>query len=979
MSLKTKDDLKSGLKVINGLPHIYKILLLAILTTVFLNISHGYCQPNIWAAESTIPPKTIKPQGGQHMVSVKGVTASQAQKYYERRDDYYSKEGHGEIYGKGAELLDISGTADGELFEKLLLGQSPSGEQLIQSAPNGDHRAALDKTCSAPKSVSLLATIDHRLEDAHKRAVYEALSYAEKNIVQARETIGGITDKVNTGNLIAVQFQHNLSRELDPQLHTHCVIMNMTQKEDGQWRAISNEQFFERKIELGQVYRNALAKIITQELGYSITSDNKGLFEIKGVGKEVIDVFSGRTPQIEAKVAELRELYPNANDQKLREWATLDSRQSKKNVDIETVKQDWSDRLKNLGYTKESLREAAQKASENSKSNTLNANEAIKKAAEILTSQESVFTQGQLLKEAGKLSIGKEDFNDLGKALEQSISDANIINLGNQNLTTMEMLRIESTIVNQVRAGIGNSSPVFDQKTLQDLIQGKESDFLSNGGNGFTLSQRSAIEHILSASDRVIAIQGDAGTGKTFTLGIANDIAEGKTIFRGLAYTGKAVSELESIGIPSSTLHSFLASSDKAVAIIQGKETWIVDEASMVGSRQMNTLLSKAYETDSKVVLIGDTKQLQAVNAGNMFTQLQNRGIVNVAVMDDVIRQANNPDYLNLINEFSSRRIDDAFTRLQAGKLTEINDRDQRLEAITKEYVKGDYTSKILVVSRNTDRNEIISVVRNELRSEDRLSSQEYSLTVRESKGLNPVDKHFSGSYQVGDIVYAQKAGVIGRAGTEARVSSVDQDSHSLNVETSDGSLHKVSLIKDGDKISAYTEKSQSFCEGDKVVFLKNDKLLGVSNGSTGIISRIDEHGTIKAKLSEEKEINFNTKNYPYIDLGYAVTDYKSQGQTAREVLVYTDTARSGSNYNSFYVALSRGKDDLHVFTDDAENLKEQVKVEQEKSSTLNHDLEQLKDHSTDSKDILVHSDQSSHTKESASENLKPSRQMEIE
>jgi ATP-dependent exoDNAse (exonuclease V) alpha subunit len=393
----------------------------------------------------------------------------------------------------------------------------------------------------------------------------------------------------------------------------------------------------------------------------------------------------------------------------------------------------------------------------------------------------------------------------------------------------------------------------------------------------------------------------------------------------------------------------------------------------------MDALFSKAYQTDSKVVLIGDTKQLQAVDAGNMFTQLQNRGIVNVAVMDDVVRQANSPDYLNLINEFSSRRIDDAFTRLQAGKLTEINDRDQRLEAITKEYVKGDYASKILVVSRNTDRNEINSIIRNELRSEDRLSSQEYSLTVRESKGINPVDKHFSGSYQVGDIIYAQKAGVIGRAGTEARVASIDQDSNSLHVETSDGSSHKVSLIKDGDKISAYTEKSQSFGEGDKVVFLKNDKLLGVSNGSTGIISRIGEHGSVKAKLSEDKEIIFNTKNYPYINLGYAVTDYKSQGQTAKEVLVYTDTARSGSNYNSFYVALSRGKDDLHVYTDDAETLKEQVKVEQEKSSTLNHDLEQLKDHSTDSKDISVHSDQSSHAKESSSENLKPSRQMEIE
>jgi conjugative relaxase-like TrwC/TraI family protein len=995
-----KDDLRSRLKVINDLssqrtsskidlankayskylhPCIYRVLLLVILISIFLNFSHDYCQPNIWAVESTIPPKTIKPQGGKNMVSVKGVTASQAKSYYERRDDYYSKEGHGEIYGKGAELLGISGTADGELFEKLLLGQSPSGEQLIQYAPNGEHRGALDTTYSAPKSISLLATQDERLIDAHKRAVHEVLNYAEKNIVQARETIGGITEKVNTGNLVAVLFQHNLSRELDPQVHTHCVILNMTQREDCAWRAISNEQFFDRKIELGQVYRNALAKIITQDLGYAITSDNKGLFEIKGIDKEVLDAFSGRSPQIEVKVSKLRELYPNANEQKLREWATLDSRQAKKDVDIETVQQDWSDRLHNLGYTKEALVDAAKKAAEKSFSNTLDANEAIKKAAEILTSQESVFTQGQLLKEAGKLSIGKEDFSSLEKALDQSINDANIIKLSGQNLTTMEMLKIESHIVEQVRNGQNKLSPIIDEKSVHALIQEKENELIANGYVSLKSDQIEAIKHILTSTDVYIAIQGDAGTGKTFAVGIAKEVAGDNTAIRGLTYTGKAASELESVGIPSSTLHSFLGTSNIAAGIVHDKETWIVDESSMVGSRQLDALLSKANETGSRVVLIGDHKQLQSLDAGNMFQQLQTRGIIKTVVMDDVIRQSNNPEYLRLVKSFSSKLIDEAFSRLEDGKITEIQDRAERLNTVTNDYIKGEHLSKILVVTRNTDRNELNGLIREELKSQDKLTAQDYSFTVRESKNLNAVDKHFARSYREGDIVFAQRAGIIGRAGTEGKIISVDHDSNSITTEKKDGSIHNINLIKDGDKISAYTEKSQSFTTGDKIVFLKNDKMLGVSNGSTGIIRNIDGEGNISAELNGNIEISFNTNHYPYLDAGYAITDYKSQGQTAKEVIVYTDTARSGSNYNSFYVSLSRGKDDLHVYTDDSSTLKEQVKIEQIKSSTLDHDHEIITDHPSGSLHLTGHSNQLSQSKESMSEVSKSCRQVEME
>jgi len=218
-------------------------------------------------------------------VSISGITAAQAATYYERLDDYYAKQLPGQWFGKGAESLGITGGVNREEFINLLHGRSPDGDELIQTASNGEHRAGLDLTFSAPKSISILNIFREEFREAHLKAVISTLDYVQKNFIQARETHDGVTEKVNTGNLVAALYEHTLSRQEDPQLHTHAVIMNATERNDGQWRAITNESLFDNKMLIGQVYRNELARIITQEMGYSIISDSKGLFEIKGIEK----------------------------------------------------------------------------------------------------------------------------------------------------------------------------------------------------------------------------------------------------------------------------------------------------------------------------------------------------------------------------------------------------------------------------------------------------------------------------------------------------------------------------------------------------------------------------------------------------------------------------------------------------------------------------------------------------------------------
>ena len=170
---------------------------------------------------------------------------------------------------------------------------------MVSAGVNGEHRAGIDMTFSAPKSVSILSEVcdDERVREAHEKAVETTLRHIEEHYSQARQMEKGETARVNTRNLVIATFEHDTSRELDPQLHTHAVIMNMTQREDGEWRALSNEELYGQKMYFGQYYRNELAANL-KERGFEIESDRRGLFEVRGVDKDLREHFSRRSEQM---------------------------------------------------------------------------------------------------------------------------------------------------------------------------------------------------------------------------------------------------------------------------------------------------------------------------------------------------------------------------------------------------------------------------------------------------------------------------------------------------------------------------------------------------------------------------------------------------------------------------------------------------------------------------------------------------------
>lgn len=241
-------------------------------------------------------------------------------------------------YGKGAQELKLSGAVNNEeVFENICAGLSPDGSKKLSRRflnPK-NRRAATDFTFSAPKTVSLIALIaeDKEIIKAHQLAVEQTLDLIEEQYASTRATIGGTRQIFNTGNLVVAEFDHIESRELDPHLHTHALIMNMTQLHSGEWYSNFNDLIFKSKKLLGMYYQSRLAEKV-QKLGYSIEHNDHGQFEIKGFKQQDKEEFSKRRLKILARVSQ-----KSTWSEREKAWAS--TRTPKVNIEIEELKQKW--------------------------------------------------------------------------------------------------------------------------------------------------------------------------------------------------------------------------------------------------------------------------------------------------------------------------------------------------------------------------------------------------------------------------------------------------------------------------------------------------------------------------------------------------------------------------------------------------------------------------------------------------------------
>ena len=883
----------------------------------------------------------------------KPLSAGQAQSYHQKEftakeQNYWSQRGviAGEWQGRLAAQLGLAGAVSAEDFAKLSQGQHPgTGEQLVRQRASYEykdadgktiktmeHRAGWDATFSAPKSVSLTALVggDDRVREAHRDSVRIALEQLE-HYTQAR--IGGNHPPETTGKFVAAKFEHDTARPVDgyvaPQLHTHAVIFNVTERENGQARAIQPQSLFASQQFATAVYQSELTYRL-RELGYEITVGRSGAPEIKGYTQEYLDASSPRSQQIREYLERT-----GRNGKEAAEIAAHSTRDRKEIHSPGEVMAAHRKLAADFGHQADAVVRAARERAQHQEkpANTHDrVRESLTFSRDKNFEREAVVDERALIRDGLRRGMGEVTYAQVRGNLDARIASGEFrtverMHIPGRQFTTAKTIAAEHEIVSRVREGRNQVEPVLSRS--QAIAVADQQPHLNR-------TQKSVVEDVLSSPDRIQGIQGFAGSGKTTTLSVIRSAAEMQGFqVEGFAPTSRAARQLGEAGVEAGTLQGFLART-KAPTDPEQKHFYFVDESSLASTNQMREFLSRLAPQD-RVLLIGDTRQHQGVEAGRPFEQLQEAGM-RTAKLDQIVRQKD-PELKAAVEMLATGQVSAALDALQKqGRVREIPDTEERIRAIARSYV--DSPEKTLIVSPdNASRRELNAAVRQELKANGTLAPEDHSFRVLvQRQEMTGAERSWASRYEINDVIrYARGSKSVGiEAGEYGTVVGINSASNMLTVEKSTGELVNYDprrLVG----VSVYREVAHEFSAGDRIQFTAPDKSLGVANRDLAVIESIAPDGRISARLDNNRQIDFDPVEHRHFDHGYAVTSHSAQGLTAERVLVNADTGVHPDLLNSRfgYVAISRASHEATLFTDDMTKLNPQLSADVSKTSAL--------------------------------------------
>jgi conjugative relaxase-like TrwC/TraI family protein len=869
----------------------------------------------------------------------KPLSAGQARTYHERefaseQQNYWSRDqqGHSEWQGKLAEQWGLQGEVGSEHFARLTEGQHPLTEaQLVRhqvsrtyEGKNGkevtsvEHRAGWDATFSAPKSVSLTALVggDDRVREAHRESVRVALGELEQ-YTQAR--IGNVHAPEMTGKFVVATFEHDTARPVEgyaaPQLHTHAVIFNVTERESGQTRSIQSHELYASQHYATSIYRAELASRL-QGLGYEIESGKYGQPEIKGYTKEYLEASSPRREQIKDHLRA-----QGLDGAGAAQVAAHFTRDRKELLSPEEVLQQHRDLAAQYGQQADHVvAQAREHGQWQSQDPDKAAQRAVTYARDHLFERSAVEDRRTILESALKRGMGettyaqvRQEFDRRFQAGEFRAAQASV---RGPQITTSSMLRMERETVQLMQAGNkrGFEDPMLVGPGIRIATEDRHPEL--------NTAQRGAVDAVFLSREKIVGLDGIAGGGKTTTLAVVREGAEADGYkVEGFAPTSRAAQKLGEAGVETSTLQMHLARGAKPDT--GERRLYVLDESSLASTKQMHEFLTRLHPHD-RVLLVGDTRQHESIEAGRIFAQLQDAGMKTVK-LDEIVRQKD-PELKQVVEQLARGQVGEAIVGLERqGRVHEVKDSAERFVAIAKEYAKSPENT-LAVSPDNQSRIEINQAIRAELQDRGVVSKEEHRMQVLVPRqDLTGADRMWAARYEVGDVLRysrASKETGIGK-GEYARVSSVDATSNRLTVERKGGSECTYDPRRQ-QGVSVYREEERAFSVGDRVQLTAPARELGVANRELGTIVSIGDEKRIGLKMEDGRQVEMDANRHPHLDHGYAVTSHSSQGQTAERVLVHVDTelgAKDLLNNRMAYVAISRGAHDAQLFTNDREKL----------------------------------------------------------
>lgn len=873
-------------------------------------------------------------------------SAASAKQYYsdeiphERSDvgqnlsEYYSEKGKiiGYWGGKSAEKLGLSKDIFKKDFNALCDNIHPATGKRLTARQNANRRVGYDFTFNAPKSISLAYVFaDEKgkaeILSAFKASVREAMIEVETGM-QTRVRSNGQDRNRETNNIIYGEFTQFTSRPVngisDPHLHSHCLVVNTTyDSKENKWKAGQFGQIKKDAPYYEAVFHAALASRLSS-LGYGIEKQRVG-FELAGVDRNLIDKFSKRTREIE-KLA----LEKNITDADQKAELGARTREGKKST-ISGVEEFavWKSRLSEKELS--TLNSLKQPVGVNDNERKGVAGNSVEFAIAHHLERKSVTTDKEVLALAIKDSLGEASWKSVKESLKHKESE-NVIAVkedGVKYLTTQEALQEENKMIAAAHDFKGRFKPL--NKDYAPSV-----DYLNN-------EQLRAIKNALTSNDGITIIAGKAGTGKTTLM---------KEVQKGILSGGKEIfafapSAQASRGVQRD---EGFRNAETIAALLQRKELqnktnggviWI-DEAGMVGVRDMNAILSIAKENKARLILSGDTRQHNSVDRGDALRILQNEaGIASIQVSK--IQRQKDKAYKEAVSFLSRGDVVKGFNKLEKmGAVKEIATDEMRIESIANDYFESAYKgnvnrkkpASVLVVSpTHKEGDAVTAAIRQRLQAEGVIEDKEKQFLTFKKTQLTQAQMAKPENYGVGNFVVFHQNVKGFKAGGRFEVVSHNksQDKNKVFVKDDAGNKKLLPLEK-AKAFQLYEAKELAIAKGDKIRITDNGKTeegKHLFNGTSFRVEGFDRMGNIK--LSNGSVIS---KDFRHFALGYVMTSHSSQGKTVDRVIIsQSSESLKASSMQQLYVSVSRGCKSVAIYTDDKEELLRAVSQSNERRS----------------------------------------------
>lgn len=851
---------------------------------------------------------------------IQSSSAAHAKAYFSEalaKADYYinDQELSGRIQGKLAERLGVTGKATKEAFFALCENTHPLTGEPLTARTKDERTTGYDINFHCPKSVSILHALsqdDHLLE-AFRQSVQATMLDIEAD-AKTRVRKNNTYDDRATGELVWADFIHQTARPVeghapDPHLHAHCFVFNATWDETE--RQIKAAQFRDIKRDM-PYYQARFHKRLSDQLmalGYEIRRTEKS-FEVEGVPQRVIDLFSKRTDEI-GRVAQEKGI---TDAKELSELGARTRAKKQVGLSMAELKSDWKRQIHSSDTREQNEGQRVVRYPSGDKrpikEKVLNPQQCLDHALHHGFERASVLQDRRLLETAYRQGIGHPSVS-LAQITDCFQTDERLIHVkeaGQTLCTTREVLSQEQRMVQLARAGQGKLVPLYAQSPELNLSG----------------QQAEAVRHVLTTTNRVCIIRGAAGSGKTTLMQEAVKHIEGTgkkvTVVAPTAQASRGV--LKEEGFEQADTVAKLLVDKEMQHQLRGQVLW-VDEAGLLGTKDMSALLELASQKNARLILGGDTRQHAAVVRGDALRILNTVGGIKSAEVNKIYRQRNE-HYRSAVEDLAQGEVKNAFSTLNAmGAIHQVdvlNPHEQLVNAYTAALKAG--KSALVVSPTHQQGEEVTQAIREKLRASKQLGKKEITLPRLMNLNLTEAEKSDWQNFKPGMRVQLNQNRPGFKRGSVWQVESSSESGVRLKDEN--GVTTLLPLHRSGD-FELYKQSEIALSKGDWIRLTRNgfdQHKKRLNNGEMLTVSSVNKKGELVLQNPVSRAKFHLDKDYGHLAHAYCITSHASQGKTVDEVFIAQPAATfPATDAKQFYVSVSRGRSGVHIYTDNKEEL----------------------------------------------------------